>query len=150
MSRLLRQIHLFGEIFQALQAAFPDDALAVRAVPLDDTFVTFAPDHIHPAARILFEDFNFHHLSTITGQDRGDGIELLYHFWNHYGITLCTHLPYDALAIATLTDIIPGAAFYEREVYEMLGVTFAGHPDLRPLLQSDQWAGGYPLRLQKG
>lgn len=147
MSRLLRQIHLFGEIFQAFQIAFPDDDLAVRAVPLDDTFVSFSPDHIHAAAQILFEEFDFYHLSTITGQDRGDGVELLYHFWNHYGITLCTRLPYERLTLATLTDMIPGAAFYEREVYEMLGVNFAGHPNLRPLLQSDDWAGEHPLRI---
>ncbi|MBN2002429.1 MAG: NADH-quinone oxidoreductase subunit C [Anaerolineae bacterium] len=150
MSRLLRQIHLFGEIFQAFQTAFPGDELPVRAAPLDDTFVTFAPDHIHRAVQILFEEFNFYHLSTITGQDRGDGIELLYHFWNHYGITLCTRLPYDNLEIATLTDMIPGAAFYEREVYEMLGVTFVGHPNLRQLLQPDDWTGEHPLRIQKG
>jgi NADH:ubiquinone oxidoreductase subunit C len=147
MSRLLRQIHLFEEIFDALQAAFPEDELAVQATPLDETFVTLPPDDVHPAARLLVERFDFGHLSTITGQDTGDGVELLYHFWQHYGITLRTHLPYDALTMPTLTDLIPGAAFYEREIYEMLGVTFEGHPNLIRLFAPDDWEGEHPLRL---
>jgi len=61
-------------------------------------------------------------------------IELLYHFWDGGGLTLRTSLPREEPHIATLTDLIPGAAFYEREVSEMLGVTFDGHPDLRALL----------------
>ncbi|HNT77509.1 MAG TPA: NADH-quinone oxidoreductase subunit C [Anaerolineae bacterium] len=146
MNRLLRQLHLFEEIFSAFQAAFPDDPLTVQAMPIDETFVTLAPEHIHEACEILVERFDFYHLSTITGLDTGAAVELFYHFWNAYGITLRTALPYTALRIATLTDFIPGAAFYERELYTMLGVVFEGHVNLQPLLQPDDWDGSHPLR----
>jgi membrane-bound hydrogenase subunit beta len=48
--------------------------------------------------------------------------------------------------LRTITDIFPGAVLYEREVMEMLGVTFEGHPDPRPLFLPDDWKEGYPLR----
>jgi len=146
MTRLHNQIRLFEEIFAALQAVFPDEEWVVAAMPRDDTFITLAAAHVHPAVRILAEQFDFGHLSTITGDDTGEGVAVLYHFWNKHGLTLKVVLPYDDLHIATLTDLIPGAAFYEREVAEMLGVTFDGHPNPARLVLPDDWDGGYPLR----
>ncbi len=146
MSRLLKQINLFEEIFNALQAAFPEDKLVIHALPLDDTIITLPPTAVLPAARILVEQFDFYHLSTITGEDTGSDIVLLYHFWSQYGITLRTTLSYDHLSIATLTNLIPGATFYEREVCEMLGVTFEGHDVRGPLFMPDDWEGEHPLR----
>jgi NADH:ubiquinone oxidoreductase subunit C len=133
-------------ILEALQDRFPAGTLETQAVPTNDTFVTLRADCIRPAAEVLVERFGLRHLSTITGQDTGSEIELLYHFWDGQGLTLQVSLPRDEPRIATLTDLIPGAAFYEREVSEMLGVTFAGHPDLRALLLADDWDGGPPLR----
>ncbi len=147
-TRLRTQNRLLEEMAAALQSAFPDDKLAVHAVPLDDTFVTLAAEHVRPAVQILVEQFDFGHLSTITGDDTGEGVCVLYHFWNNYGITLRTVLPYDGLHIATLTDLIPGAAFYEREVFEMLGITFDGHPNLEQLFLPDDWDDGHPLRRE--
>lgn len=144
--RLLRQIRTFEQLFETLQRAFPDDELSVRSVQDDDTFVILPPAAVKPAAQILVEQFDCYHLSAITGVDNGEALELLYHFWKQYGITLHTTLPYDAVRIPTLTDFIPGAAFYEREIYEMLGVTFEGLQDTSPLLLPDDWDGGCPLR----
>jgi hypothetical protein len=44
------------------------------------------------------------------------------------------------------TDVIVGAAFYEREIMEMLGVTFEGHPEPKPLFLPDDWGAAKPLR----
>lgn len=147
-NRLGNRIRLFEEIFASLQAAFPEVEIPVYAVPLNGTFVTLAAEYIHPAAQILVEQFDFYHLSTITGDDTGEGVCVMYHFWNNYGITLRVVLPYDNLHVASLTDLIPGASFYEREVFEMLGVTFDGHPHLERLFLPDDWDGGYPLRRE--
>jgi NADH-quinone oxidoreductase subunit C len=118
-------------------------------VPIDETFVALPAGCVHPATQVLVERFDLRHLSTITGQDTGSEIELLYHFWDGTGLTLRTSLPREEPHIATLTDLIPGAAFYEREVSEMLGVTFDGHPDPRALLLPDDWDGEPPLRQQE-
>ncbi len=146
MSRLLSQIRLFEEILPALQAILPLETWSVEARPLDDTFITLPPDKLRPVVQQLLTHFDFYHLSTITGDDTGEEVRLLYHFWHGYGITLCVRLPYTDLRLPTLTDLIPGAAFYELEVREMLGVTFEGLAASGPLFLPDDWQGGYPLR----
>jgi len=135
-------------ILEALRDTFPAETIEARPVPMDETFVALPPDCIRPAVRLLIEQFDLRHLSTITGLDTGSEIELLYHFWDGRGLTLRTSLPREEPHIATMTDLIPGAAFYEREVSEMLGVTFDGHPDLRALLLPEDWDGEAPLRKQ--
>ncbi|MCG2767772.1 MAG: NADH-quinone oxidoreductase subunit C, partial [Anaerolineae bacterium] len=75
----------------------------------------------------------------------GSEIELLYHFWDGQGLTLRTSLPREEPHIATVVNLIPGAAFYEREVSEMLGVTFDGCLDRRSLLLPDDWNEEPPM-----
>jgi Ni,Fe-hydrogenase III component G len=135
-----------AEVLAALREAFPGQASEPRAVPMDERFVALPAACIHQAAELLVERFAVRHLSTITGEDTGESIVLLYHFWDGQGLTLQTSLLRDEPRIDTLTDIIPGAVFYEREVSEMLGVGFDGHPDPRRLLLPDDWEGEPPLQ----
>jgi len=132
-------------MLESLRETSPTEALEPQAVPIDETFVTLPPDCIHAAVQVLVECFDLRHLSAITGEDTGDEIVLLYHFWDRHGLTLRTPLPRQNARITTLTDLIPGAAFYEREVSEMLGVAFDGHPNPRTLVLPDDWAGEPPL-----
>ena len=135
-------------ILQVLREIFPTETIEVQAVPIDESFIALPPNCIHHATEVLVERFDLRHLSTITGQDTGSAIELLYHFWDGGGLTLRTSLPRNEPHIATLTDLIPGAALYEREVCEMLGVTFDGHPDPRPLLLPDDWdKKQFPMKI---
>jgi NADH-quinone oxidoreductase subunit C len=132
-------------IVEALGERFQAQAYAVL---IDDTFVTLQPEQVYPAVRMLGSEFGLWHLSTITGQDTGREIQLLYHFWDGHGLTLCTSLPREEACIPTITDLIPGAAFYEREVSEMLRVTFAGYQGPDVLLLPDDWNGEAPLRSE--
>ncbi len=135
-------------ILQVLREIFPTETIEVQAVPINESFIALPPNCIHHATEVLVDRFDLRHLSTITGQDTGSAIELLYHFWDGGGLTLRTSLPRDEPHIATLTDLIPGAALYEREVSEMLGVTFDGHPDPRPLLLPDDWdKKQFPMKI---
>jgi len=137
-------------ILDVFRAELSLDSLEVRDVPDDETIVALPSEEIHRAVHLLVERFDLRHLSTITGVDIGDEIELLYHFWAGRGLTLRTSLPKEDPHIATLTDVIPGASFYEREVWEMLGVTFDGHPNLQRLFLPEDWGeGSLPLRREE-
>ena len=136
-------------VLEALRETLPSVALEPRTFPMDETLVTLPPDCVHPAVGLLVERFDLRHLSTITGEDAGGEIALLYHFWDGRGLTLRTSLPREDARIVTVTDLIPGATFYEREVSEMLGVIFDGHPNLHALLLPDDWEGEPPLRRQE-
>ena len=54
-------------------------------------------------------------------------------------------LPENALSIASLNTLYPGSDFLEREVYDMFGIEFVGHPDLSRILMPEDWVG-HPLR----
>ena len=96
----------------------------------------------------LKERYGSIHLSTITGLDNGNQLEILYHFnCSNIELTLKTTVSYDIPVLPSLTHLIPGAHFYEREVHDLLGVQFEGHPNLMPIMLPDGWPPDvYPLR----
>jgi membrane-bound hydrogenase subunit beta len=110
-------------------------------------------DLLRQAIRQLM-DIRFPHLAVIAGNDLGDQIELLYIFSVFYGekfgeymVTIGVSLPKSDLAVPTITDMIPGALFSEREKQEFFGVTVTGIPDGRRLfLPEDFPQGVYPWR----
>lgn len=85
------------------------------------------------------------HLSTITGQVGDGGIQLLYHCWLGRGVTLRVRLSREDASAPSLAGQLPGAVWYEREIHELLGVTFEGLPEAPPLLLSESWNAPPPL-----
>lgn len=85
----------------------------------------------------------------LTAVDEDDnGFRVVTHLWSvpeRRGVLLRTMLPHTEPELATITDIFPGAAWHERETFEMFGIVFQGHHDLRKLLLPDEFAGN-PLR----
>ena len=71
--------------------------------------------------------------------------EVLYHFWLGRGVTLRVRCPKARAILPTLVGLIPAADWYEREVHELLGIEYAGHPGLGPLLLPDDWDAPPPL-----
>ena len=71
------------------------------------------------------------HISSISGHDTGDRIELNYHFvFEGKTITVKTRIARKNSCIRTITNIYPGAILYERELWESLGVKIEGHPEM--------------------
>jgi formate hydrogenlyase subunit 5 len=87
-------------------------------------------------------------ISAITGLDLGETIEIMYHLRFHGAIaTIRTQVPKKNPKIRTITDILPGANFHEREVADLFGVTFRDHPDPARLVLPDDWPRDlFPLR----
>jgi Ni,Fe-hydrogenase III component G len=135
-------------VIPTLQETFPRHIRELQTMPVDETVLVVRADGVREIVRHLVEVLGITHLSTITGQEIEQGIELLYHFWHGAGLTLRTLLPLEGPKLATVTDLIPGAAFYEREIVEMLGVTFDGLVDPARLFLPDDWDGPPPLRQE--
>jgi len=113
-------------------------------------YIDFKPQDIPEAAQFAFKTLGCRFV-TATGIDTPAGIEILYHFsYDKDGkmITLRTLIPDGKHPeIESITPIIIGAEWIEREMWELLGINFKNHPNLKHLLLIDEWPeGDYPLR----
>jgi NADH-quinone oxidoreductase subunit C len=111
----------------------------------ETTFTILAGD-LREVVKFCRDDLSFDYLLDITSVDNfGEEprFEIVYEL---YSMTLATHLRLklrvseDEGEVATVSDIWPTANWHEREIYDMMGLRFAGHPDLRRILMWD----GYP------
>jgi len=115
-------------------------------------FLRVKRDAFRKSLEYVINDLGFKHLSTITGVDVGTEIELLYHMVLNDAVvlTLGFSVPKEKPTTRTITDLVPSAVLYEREIHEMLGVDFEGHPNLIPLVLPEGWPQDvYPLRKER-
>ena len=87
-------------------------------------------------------------LSNESGVDYKDRIEVVYHLFSYrhrHTAVLKVRLPRDNPSVPTLEGLWNSANWMEREIFDLLGVNFEGHSDLRRLLMPEDWPG-YPLR----
>jgi membrane-bound hydrogenase subunit beta len=143
----------------ALGSAFIDSKIYQREVAVKKNIFTSIWIYVkrgafRKAVEHICELQKYPHLAIISSSDRGDSLELIYHFTIYYGrhlkelsLGLCVNLPKNDPKIPTITDIIPGALFTERETQEMMGVEVVGIPDSRRLFLPDDFPEGvYPWR----
>jgi NADH-quinone oxidoreductase subunit C len=112
--------------------------------------VNIPPTSLHSLAKKLREgeDTLFDYLFCLSGVDYGQDLGVVYHLRStvlNHTIVLKTHVSdRKNPMIDTVSDIWKTADFHEREVYDLLGIKFANHPDLRRLFLDSSW--GFPLR----
>ena len=111
-------------------------------------FVKIERQNLLESLRLLKDKFGITHLSTITGLDRGEFFEMLYHLANEsLSLTVRTPVPRTEPDVPSICEVIPGAVLYEREIQEMFGIIVKNIPDPRRLLLSDDWPEDqHPLR----
>lgn len=114
------------------------------------TEVIVPPSKLHSLALLLRdkEETSFDFLDCITGVDYGHDLGVIYHLrstkYKHI-IVLKTRTPERELpCFDSVSDIWEAANLHEREAFDLLGIRFANHPDLRRLFLDDEW--GFPLR----
>jgi NADH-quinone oxidoreductase subunit C len=117
-----------------------------------DPFIFVQPAAIADVCGFLRDepDLSFDALSNLSGVDykAKDVIEVVYHLYSYryrHKIVLKADTPRQQPVLPTVDGVWKAADWLEREVYDLLGVTFEGHPDLRRLLMPEDWIG-YPLR----
>lgn len=119
-----------------------------EAREIGDSPIFVAPEYIKSACETLKASCGFNVLQVITGCDYEDRIEVSYILANYTtgdDLILKIKLPRDNPKVESVCGVWKAANYQERECYDMLGVTFEGHPDHRRILCPDDWEG-FPLR----
>ena len=137
---------------ERLQAQFPDIFFEVRRFRNEVT-VYVPREHIVEICQFCktAEGMNYNYLSDLTGNDwpdRDPRFEVIYNLYSlkHFTyLRLIVRVPEDDTKLSTVTGVWRTSNWHEREVSEMFGITFEGHPDLRHLLLPEDW-NGHPLR----
>lgn len=113
-------------------------------------YVIINKDHWVQVAQLLKqnEELELTYLRNVSGVDMETHMEVAYHLISltkkqDYCVKVKTDR--DAASIPSVTPIWPTANWNEREIFDLLGIDFPGHPDLRRIMMPDDWAG-YPLR----
>jgi NADH-quinone oxidoreductase subunit C/D len=137
------------EALDSLKQQFPDTLADDSRGGYEGLIV--ASESLLDVARMLRDELGFNFLSSVTGVDLIDEnkLEAVYHIYsisNGGGaVVLKVQTDRDNPVVPSLTSIWPGAEFQEREAYDMMGIKFEGHPDLRRILTWDGFHG-HPLR----
>lgn len=135
------------EIETAIRDRFPEAVLGTgdaRGIPI----LLIAPEYIRPVCEWLKYELGFDQPDCITAVDTGDHLEmvyLLYSFQHGSRVELKVSLDYNQPIIDSVTPVWKGANWQEREVFDLFGIEFRDHPDLRRILLPDDFEG-YPLR----
>jgi len=137
--------------FERLKARFGERVISVE-LDAKDPWILVEPAAIAEVCAFVHDDpeLRCEALSNLSGVDyKAQGwIELVYHLYSyahrHY-VILKARTPRDAAELPTVERVWKAANWLEREIYDLLGVTFTGHSDLRRLLLPEDWIG-YPLR----
>lgn len=137
-------------IFKALQEKL-GDAVKELAADVQQPFITVDPAKLTEVAAFLRDDpeMAFDYCSCVSGVDYNDGnLGAVYHLnsmTKKHSIVLKAIVPKDQPHVRSAADVWGGALWHEREAYDMVGIMFDGHPDLRRLLLPDDYPG-HPLR----
>ncbi len=140
-----------NQILEKLKFELGESILETKNPRERRIFVRLRQDFFEQAIEKLIKNFGLKHLSTITGTDLGQEIELLYHFSleGSIEISIGYSISKSDPKAKTLTGLIPGAVLYEREIHELLGVEFEGHPNMLPLVLPEGWPENvFPLRKE--
>ena len=142
-------------VLEALQKKFPSAVLSVTEdEQRGDLSAKVRAKNIVEVAHFLHDDpgMAFDHITDICSADYPDDLErfeVIYHFLSlphSTRIRIKARVTEEEPSIDTVTSVWRGADFLEREVYDLMGIRFEGHPDLRRILLPEDYDEGHPLR----
>lgn len=137
------------EVLQDLQGRFQSEIVDFFDKSPKRVYLEIDPASLIKMASYIFKDLKarFH---TAAAVDTRSNIEILYHFSLediNLLVSLRVKLDREKPSVDSLAPVFRGAAWIEREMSELLGIEFRGHPDMRRLLLAEEWPQGvYPLR----
>ena len=141
-------------IHQKLAGSFGEGKIKAFVVPGEkeagDSYSLIEPPAIREVAHFLKHDpdLHFEYLQLVSGVDWTDKFTVVYHLYsyrNRHKVILHCDISHDDPVIESVAEVWKAADWHERETYDLLGIRFTGHPDLRRILLPDDWEG-HPLR----
>jgi NADH-quinone oxidoreductase subunit C len=121
----------------------------VEQVRFNRIKVKTSPEHVREALFHAQALLACDRLIQISALDNGQSFELIYHLTGPHRkvIAIATELPREKPEIHTTSDLLPPAGIYERQIYDLLGIVFTGHPNLKRIILSEDWPKDeFPLR----
>ena len=139
------------------------DKVEVAFIKKDRVGINVSRENVHDVAEFIRDGLNYDHVESVSGVDypQEKEIAVVYHIGSYTDPSLARQILVlstraqreenpipgsDATRLPTLRDIFYSVEFHEREIFEMFGVYFEGHPDNRRLLLPEDWADIPPLR----
>ena len=138
-----------NEVLKDIKERFKSDIIEVFDKSPKRVYVEIKPESIRNVSNYVFKNLGAR-FNIASGVDMRSCMEILYHFTMeemNLLISLRVKLDRAKPEIDSIVPVFEAANWIEREMNELLGINFKGHPDLRRLLLSDEWPEGvYPLR----
>ncbi len=138
-----------SDVTRLIQEKFGDQVLEC-ATQFGQPFLVVRPEAAVPVLELLKSQAGFDYLVDVTAvdypkrADRFDLVYIVYSFSRNQRIRVKTRIP-DGFRPLTAVGVHLTANWLEREVFDMFGIEFDGHPDMRRILLPEDW-DGYPLR----
>jgi NADH-quinone oxidoreductase subunit C len=139
------------EIFDKLKSVFENGITDLKVdIPIDP-YIAVSSDVINAVSLFLRdeESLQFDSLSCLSGVDFDkDNLAVVYHLYSfalNHKVCIKVILPKEKPEVNTVCDVWATAEWHEREAYDMYGIIFLNHPDLRRILCPEDWEG-FPLR----
>ncbi|MGH9658529.1 MAG: NADH-quinone oxidoreductase subunit C, partial [Bryobacteraceae bacterium] len=142
-----------SDLARELKERFGDQALQLASY-LGQNFVVVKPEAAIPVLEYLKLEADYDYLVDVTAVDypkkaeRFELVYIVYSFSRNDRVRIKTAVA-DGARPATATTVHLAANWLEREVFDMFGIQFEGHPDMRRILLPEEWEG-YPLRKEYG
>lgn len=137
------------EVLKNIEERFRKDIVELFDKSPKRVYVEIKPESLVKVAKHIFKDLGAR-FNIASGVDARHHMEILYHFTIediNLVISLRVKLDKAKLEVDSLAPVFEAANWIEREIHEILGINFKGHPDLRKLLLPETWPEGvYPLR----
>lgn len=130
--------------------AWKESSLTDAKFDRGELTLTVAREEIVPALEaVKAAGYNaFQDMTAVDWYPSTPRFQLSYHIQSHRFkevLRLCVLLDEPDPAVDSITSVWPGANYYEREVFDLFGIRFEGHPNLRRIMMPDEWVG-HPLR----
>jgi len=138
------------EIHDILKKKFPETILEFNNEILQPYIKLDTEKDFYDAFQFLRDDtdMDFDYLRCLSGVDYGENLGAVYHlfsFKHRHEIVIKAEVQRDGGKIPSVADLWRTADWHEREIYDLYGITFTNHPNLKRILLPDDWEG-HPLR----